>query len=382
MPGETEVCQMHVEIRRTHAYQSCEILTIPFEELDGVRLSMPCVDALRRQYGIVRFDLPDWWEQEVGKRAHSLDPAGPPADPAAEGHVRDGWYKASRGLAAYKPHPEEHLRHLELATVPEGVAETAVIPQRRVILVGNRNIANNFGVVAWHRDWCPCTFALPGEVLQNRTYTCLVWWRDRRLSVEELRLAADGAVAGASGEDLGEQIEWATYGSPVLRHGRVPRIEDTIHEFYDLRHVLAYDENVPADADDMWELWRRYPDGYREKMLAALGSGKPRSRYIHNCVGLAEDGVIILQRHGTLEEIGHWARQAGARDAVILDNGGSVFTWAWWPYRETLGEHRITGGYIHQAPDFRPASVSVLAFVLNGPVAYGERRGAVAHISE
>ena len=56
----------------------------------------------------------------------------------------------------------------------------------------------------------------------------------------------------------------------------------------------------------------------------------PRARYVHNAVGVNADEVIVVQREGTIEEIGAALVDAGADDGVILDNGGSVVCWVWW----------------------------------------------------
>ena len=85
----------------------------------------------------------------------------------------------------------------------------------------------------------------------------------------------------------------------------------------------------------------------------------PRNRFLQNALGLCKENLYIFQREGTIEEIGHWLKEAGAKDGIILDNGGSVFCWAWWGYPK--------GGYIFTAPDFRPPSSAVIALVLKGP---------------
>jgi hypothetical protein len=92
---------------------------------------------------------------------------------------------------------------------------------------------------------------------------------------------------------------------------------------------------------------------------------------LHNCIGLSNESIFILQREGTPEEVANFLREAGAEDGIILDNGGSVACWAWWLYPR--------GGFLFSAPDFRPPASSILAFVLKGPVGVNLPGGSVAY---
>lgn len=365
---------MECVIRRSHAIHNDLRLTIAAEELASVSLSFPHAAMLNNTFGIVRHDVPEWWQGEQGLRHHSYDPLW--QDGVREGHVRDGWYPRGDGLNPYKPIPAEHLEGL-------GFLDDNGNPKRRLIMVGNRNLGNNWHCVAWHEGWAPRRlFALHGEPITERTYTCLVWWKNRGPSAETLRFDEDGGVyTTADDADVSKEIEWATYGQQPLRDGRIIPIQEMIAEYYDLRHVFSYDENVDDDRREMWGIWRAYPDGFEARMLEALHAGRPRSRYLHSSVALGHDGsVSILQRHGSPEESAYWAREAlNARDCFIFDNGGSVFTWAWWLLRGIdEGGERLWGGYLHSAPDFRPPTISALVFTLHGPVAYDERPGSVA----
>ena len=68
----------------------------------------------------------------------------------------------------------------------------------------------------------------------------------------------------------------------------------------------------------------------------------------------------VVQREGTIEEIGVALSTAGADDGMILDNGGSVACWAWWV-------NDYAGGLVSPTVDYRPDGTSVIAFVLKGP---------------
>jgi len=93
-------------------------------------------------------------------------------------------------------------------------------------------------------------------------------------------------------------------------------------------------------------------------LRALREKGVPRNRFLHNCLGLSEDSIFILQRERTIEEIAHWLKEVGAKDGLILDNGASVFCWAWWLHPKS--------GFLFSAPDFRPNASAVIAFILKG----------------
>jgi hypothetical protein len=54
-------------------------------------------------------------------------------------------------------------------------------------------------------------------------------------------------------------------------------------------------------------------------------------------------------------------KTAGARDGLILDNGGSIICWAWWV-------NEYAGGVISPTIGYRAPGTSAIAFVLKGPL--------------
>jgi hypothetical protein len=173
--------------------------------------------------------------------------------------------------------------------------------------------------------------------------------------------------------DVTKEVAWCVYGNCVLRGGEVVSIEDIIDQFYDIRHVLAFDRERPSGQQIEAEIYEGYPERFRENALRALREkGVPRNRFLHNCLGLSEDSVFILQREGTVEEVAHYLREAGTKDGIILDNGGSVACWAWWV-------NASGGGFLFAAPDYRPPASAVIAFVLKGPVRTNLPGGSVSY---
>jgi hypothetical protein len=259
--------------------------------------------------------------------------------------------------------------HLELSG---GAEETDRIrPFARSVrgLIGSRNVGNNHGFIAWQKDEIPQLFHIRGDPLNYPSYSCLVRSREGRLSIRALRFENERAFEDR--RDVTEEIEWCVFANWVLRDGQVVPIEEIIDQFYDIRHVLAFDREHLSGQQIEAEIYGDYPQRFRENVLRAWREkGVPRNRFLHNGLGFSEDHLFILQREGTIEEVAHGLREAGAQDGMILDNGGSVFCWAWWPYPK--------GGFLFTAPDFRPPSSAIIAFVLKGPAATDLPSGSVS----
>jgi hypothetical protein len=369
-------------MRHGVAYDLC--LVIPEEELEQCLLSMPGWEELINSHGYIRHRLPDM-PPEVKELPASQDPK------------TGQWFKGDRGIRRYKVPPEQHLEPtvgFEDRSAVHGLnlVDEHGRPTRRLILIGNRNLGNNPGFVAWHSEKSPQLFHLKGENVRDRTFTMLTSWKDGDLSIEPITFG----LVGDSYKPLlppghprkREDILWCTFGQQVLRKGKIVPIEEIIDQFYDIRHVLWFplhpigSGRCSAAEQEFMAIYENYPKTFRDNLLRELRAGRPRSRYLHNAVGIASDRIIILQRHGTPEEIGQWLREEGAEDGLILDNGGSVFTWAWWAFRDVIsvgGKDIVrTGNVIFSAPDWRPPTISLIAFVLWGPVWHVEPSGTIA----
>ena len=373
---------MEVKIRMQHGLANDMCLVIPKNELKDCLLSVPGWEWLRQSYGMVRYPMKQIPEDVVGKRASSS------YDPEV-----GEWKVGGKGIERYKIPPSEHLGKTvqfpdtKQSPVPGlDLLDSYGRPTRRVVLIGNRNLGNNFWSVAWHKDKEHRCFHLKSEPVSERTYTCLTRYKDGHLGIEAFEFRPEGddyhPYRASNGEDLSEEIEWCTYGQQVLRDGKLVDVEDIIDQFYDIRHVLYFPTSSEEGKRELQEFYKGYPGTFRKRALDEWRNGRPRSRYIHNAVGIGPDKIILLQRHGTIEEIGQWLKDEGAEDGLLLDNGGSVFTWAWWPITEVFKEDgkdiRITGDLIFNAPDWRPPTVSLLAFVLKGPPRLEEPRGSVS----
>lgn len=376
MFGEGKGAGMELKIHMQHGIAYNLLLVIPSEELDECLLSFPYWKELAdSSYGYIRHPMTGIPEG-IGLPA-SHDP-------------KEGWKEGAKALRKYKLLPEEHLERL-------GLLDKHGQPKKRLILIGNRNLGNNPGFVAWHREKQPNFFHLKDDPVRDIPYSCLVWYKegpDKKgaLRIEPIKFKCQGNSylphRASDNEPLIEEIVWCTFGQQVLRHGKLVSIEEIIDQFYDIRHVLWFPIHLVAGQpcspakDELEGIYKGYPSSFKDNALRELRAGRPRSRFIHNAVGIASDKIIILQRHGTVEEIGWWLREAGAEDGLILDNGGSVFTWAWWAVRDeiTIDGKKVvrTGNVIFSAPDWRPPTISLIAFVLKGPPRHAEPPGAIS----
>lgn len=384
---------MEARIRMRHGVAHDLVLIIPKDELDQCVLSMPgWAELANKTYGYVRHHVP-----------------GMPVEPPASQDPRIGeWQNGDAGLKRYKIPPEAHLEpavSLGPGTAVHGLnfVDGNGCPTFRLILIGNRNLGNNQGFVAWHSKEDPKLFRLQGEFFhddqgQPRIFTMLTYWKDGDLTIESINFKPSGIeykpYLPQEHPRKEEEIVWCTYGQQVLRKGRLVPIEELLDQFYDIRHIFWFpihpigrDFCAPAE-EGLQALYKDYPQNnknlghWRERLRRELRAGRPRSRYFHNAVGISSGHIIILQRHGTPEEIGQWLRAEGAEDGVILDNGGSVFTWAWWAPRDVIavGEKELVrrGNVIFCSPEWRPPTISLIAFVLKGPPRHVEPPGAIS----
>lgn len=262
---------------------------------------------------------------------------------------------------------EDHLRHL-------GILDAAGCPKCRAVAISNRNLGANHGNIAWQRTASPPIFRIAEDPCSYANYSCLTAWCDGKLSIDDLRFDFSAQrIYSADGRDMSDHVEWATFGQRVLRAGLLTPIEEIIDQFYDLRHVLAFDHHKDHGVRVRDDSYRDYPSRFRENALSAWrDAGVPRARYFHNAVGFSQDALFVLQREGTVEEIGAALRTAGAEDGIILDNGGSVACWAWWL-------NQYCGGLVSPTIDYRPPGTSAIAFVLKGPVSHDLPGGSVSY---
>ncbi|HUR34620.1 MAG TPA: hypothetical protein VM032_12545 [Vicinamibacterales bacterium] len=325
---------MKLEITRLEGRRNDLLLRLERAEIDSALLSVANRDALRALPGMVR---------------HRETTAG-------ELH----------GISEAKIPIEAHLRAL-------GVIDAEGRARLRAVAISNRNLGTNQGHLAWQRDATPRAFRIR-EDQSAGPRACLVVRPEGSLSIEQLRfdVESDRLFRVGDGEEVGDGIEWATTGQQVLRDGRIASFDELAGEFYDARHLLAFDHDREPGVRIRKRIYHGYPDTFAAEIRGAWGRGVPRARYVHNAVGLSSDALFILQREGTVEEVGAALRDAGADDGLILDNGGSIVCWVWWA-------NLYAGGIISPTVDYRPPGTSAIAFVIKGPLNVDLPGGSVSY---
>jgi hypothetical protein len=327
---------MRLEINRVEGLRNDLCLRLDRAEIDSVVLSISDRDRLMTLPGIPRH--------------------------------RDTTPDEHKNLSACRIPIDAHLRKL-------GVLDESGTLRKRAVAFSNRNLGTNHGNLAWQRAATPRIFRIAEDPCDYSSHTCLTSWRGGGLSIEELvfDLSADAVRAAPDGRDLSDEIEWATFGQRVLHRGRVARVEDIADQFYDIRHVLAFDHHRMQGDEIRHMIYRDYPRGFKDHVLSAWRDvGIPRARYFHNAIGLSSDAIIVLQQEGTVEEIGAALKAAGADDGIILDNGGSVVCWVWWA-------NLYAGGTVSTTVDYRPDGTSAIAFILKGPMMTDLPGGSVSY---
>ena len=326
-----------------------------------MRLEITRIEGLRNDL-LVRIDRAEVEavELSVANRQRLGDLAGMPRHRAAS-------EAETRGIADAKVPIEAHLQAL-------GVLDEGGRAQRRAIAISNRNLGTNHGHVAWQRGERPPIVRIGEDPTPLASRSCLVVREGGRISIERLSFEVTSQrIATGDGVDVSADVEWAVYGQQVLSAGRVTPIDAIVDEFYDLRHVLAFDHRHERGERIRQAIYEGYPQRFREQALRAWRElGVPRSRYVHSALGLSAAEIILLQREGTIEEIGAALRDAGASDGLILDNGGSVVCWVWWA-------NNYAGGVISPTVDYRPPGTSAIAFVLKGPTNIRLPGGSVSY---
>jgi hypothetical protein len=166
---------MRLEITRLEGLRNDLLLRIERSELDDALLTVANRDRLLELPGMPRH------------RAATTD-------------------EADR-MAAAKVPLEEHRRRMD-------IVDASGRARRRAVAISNRNLGTNHGHVAWQRAEQPPVFRTLEDPVDYGVYSCLTWWRDKRLSVEQLRfdVAQQRIHSPDGGRELGGEVVWASFG--------------------------------------------------------------------------------------------------------------------------------------------------------------------------
>jgi hypothetical protein len=243
-------------------------------------------------------------------------------------------------------------------------------PDRRILAwVGNGNLLNNPGFVAATGNRLFCLHDEERRFTET-TYHCLANWRDGRASIETLDLSAP----------LSAGLESFTSGQRLVQAGKPIDTDTLVRDaangaYYDLRHLFLFGRlprgpkrwidvgptafwnegaleravrRLPVTADISQFHAADVRAALAEKDYAevpdpahpghfALGSNELRvvyreGLYPHHMSGVREDGTVLsVVVSGASNRAGVTIRGAadimcrlGARDAILIDNGGDV----------------------------------------------------------
>jgi phosphodiester glycosidase len=272
--------------------------------------------------------------------------------------------------------------------------------QKIVAWVGNGNLLSNPHFAAFVHG---SLFHLASESDQigKRRYSSLVVRRrgDKRVTIESVRYSLSSntlRILTDSGDDITDQVEYATFGQQLVGHGEplsLHQIKQMANglQFYDLRHLFLFGR-IPA-GDKRWldaglaAFWddsvlnthaveaalngepvtvdvKQFDRGVVRTAMDAKGYNEVRiptqpgefsleggklevvlleGLYPHNMIGVRNDGsVISVVLRGLSNRLGVSIRAAaaimaalGAADALLIDNGGDVMM--------SFGEDQVLG---------------------------------------
>lgn len=175
-------------------------------------------------------------------------------------------------VAELKEPVENHLKYLKLIKdelVDKKTSLMKPLVQRRLVVIGSRNVGNNHGFVAWQRDESPCVFHIKEEPFLYDYYSCLVR-QNNGLVIRDLNFKkpenGKHASCKALDNDSAKKPIWAVFGQQILKNGKVVSIEQIIDRFYDIRHVFAYLKDDPIEN----MIYDDYPDSFCKNALKAL----------------------------------------------------------------------------------------------------------------
>jgi len=206
-------------------------------------------------------------------------------------------------------------------------------------------------------------FHLEDEPIGDVPYTLLMAGESgdsMRFSIcHDVRVGRDGVLPPHAARVLGTSLGfWAA--CPPLLIGGEHKLEAFATLDYDLRHVFGFpkpggEEQGLYEIYDTFGSWQHWSERIRSR-LAQLDS--PAEGY-HAALGLSDHEVIVVHRIATIPALAEELKSLGAKDAILLDSGGSCSIWANWV-------NGGRGGILASAWNFRPDRGAVVFLVLHG----------------
>jgi hypothetical protein len=205
----------------------------------------------------------------------------------------------------------------------------------------------------------------------GRVYTSFIVPNKGKPYIDEVRFDENQDIySNDMNQNLSSVINWAASGKPLVKNGNPVNIEDVVEQYYDVAHVFAVSnekiENKESRPDRLrkgdlvQKLYKNYPKDFKKNCIDVMSDGYEKGKYYFDVVGVDDSKFMILQKYGTLDDVSKSAQEIGMKDAIIVDEGGSVATWSWY--------HGPNGGFENCSSYLRPQAIAVLGIKLNYPL--------------
>ncbi len=328
------------------------------------------------------------------------------ASEAARGFVRHGRSTKAKDWVpkdCKKPY-QEHL--MEFLSV---VGESSGTVARAMLAFGVRNTFQNLWLPAYDSSRSQKILCRIDEPLGSTVYHAFCVLRSPngpRFAIAKIRLHRSGTSSRIEFVDANspapEDVLFAFVGQPILFEGEVTPHELVAAVTYDFRHAWHIEwegwQNNPAHRRVHARLMRvmmsmlTRPTAERAAALAriAIDAGLAvEDRYLHSSISLSPNGktLNLVMMHGSFDEVARAHRALGSREALLLDNGGSVGAAVWrrQAWLEALSSGRQTPPlptYVGNNTYFRPRGHAIVFLDLNEDIVEGpflaRSRGDVA----
>jgi len=269
-----------------------------------------------------------------------------------------------------------------------------------ILAIGNGNLISNLGILGWvNQNGKHKLLKSTWEEKRIRAgwpYTCLYYDRNQR------QAGIDRFTFRSGQPEPLHNLAWLTSGQPILWDGCAPDTEDLIAETYDIRHIYILRTTSGSNEERKQAQYKiqEYMKAWMEVFVSeslSFASERLRSvarrpefefdalrdieeqealyidreqcpfiekRYLQSAVGVNNAGdIFIVQKHGSMKELGLTLNDMGANRGILLDQGGSVGTL--YANQKTGMASEMNVRFILQSRDFRPSRLCVLIFELN-----------------
>lgn len=298
--------------------QFSNLVEVPFEQVAASHVSVPGWDRLQALPGLVG--------QPVNVIENSLRAGGSKLCGLTGSKLHDALLKLQKRLAVL--HSETVWLADDLLEVKPEYAE-----HLRPFCQGASPSTFGFGLRdTWQNRFKPAfmagrgTLARPGEPLAHRPYTVLY-----SAGNDHTHIAIGKGRFTGSGIDIqndNRPVRFAVAGTPLVEEGKPVPAETRVGYQADLRHEFHLPPSTwPSIHRPLQQLVESDPDPIKAgtavlNEAAAQGLQQERGYYLGS-IGVSDTGLIFLSAHGSVDTLAQLQISAGARHAILTEEGGS-----------------------------------------------------------